>query len=167
MPIQEPNDTPAIQQAFASGLTDCTQSSAEAASESSPEPTESGVTDVVDKTRDPISRVAITAFLVCGFLVGFCHDDHADLEPSLRPGQAHRVIGRQRPIDSLGISVQDEPLRPVDVREPNRIRAAERYFGLERPRCHILASGGWCDQAIKPPTLFGRDSVRQRGGIRV
>ncbi len=38
MPIHEPNDTPAIQHAFASGFTACTQSRAAAASDSSPEP---------------------------------------------------------------------------------------------------------------------------------
>src|SRR6476659_5251597 len=38
MPIQAPKETPAIQQDLASGVTDCTQSSAAAASESSPEP---------------------------------------------------------------------------------------------------------------------------------
>src|SRR5208283_4251210 len=38
MPIHEPKDTPAIQQARASGLIDCAQSSAEAASDSSPWP---------------------------------------------------------------------------------------------------------------------------------
>ena len=38
MPIQAPNEKPAIQQLRASGLTDCAQSSAEAASESSPMP---------------------------------------------------------------------------------------------------------------------------------
>ncbi len=38
MPIHEPKDTPAIQQAFASGFTACTQSSAAAASDNSPEP---------------------------------------------------------------------------------------------------------------------------------
>ncbi len=38
MPIQAPKETPAIQQARASGLTACAQSSAAAASESSPEP---------------------------------------------------------------------------------------------------------------------------------
>ena len=38
MPIQEPKEAPAIQQVRASGLIDCTQSSAAAASESSPWP---------------------------------------------------------------------------------------------------------------------------------
>jgi len=38
MPIQAPNEKPAIQQERASGLIDCAQSSAEAASESSPVP---------------------------------------------------------------------------------------------------------------------------------
>src|SRR5579859_3642869 len=38
MPIQAPKETPAIQQDLASGVTACTQSSAEAASESSPAP---------------------------------------------------------------------------------------------------------------------------------
>ena len=38
MPIHEPNDTPAIQQARASGFTACTQSRAEAASDNSPTP---------------------------------------------------------------------------------------------------------------------------------
>ena len=38
MPIQAPKETPAIQQLRASGLTDCAQSSAAAASESSPAP---------------------------------------------------------------------------------------------------------------------------------
>ena len=36
MPIQAPNEKPAIQQERASGLIDCAQSSAEAASDSSP-----------------------------------------------------------------------------------------------------------------------------------
>src|SRR5207248_11654232 len=38
MPIQAPNENPAIQQLRASGLIDCAQSSAEAASDSSPWP---------------------------------------------------------------------------------------------------------------------------------
>ena len=38
MPIQAPKETPAIQQARASGLSACAQSSAAAASESSPAP---------------------------------------------------------------------------------------------------------------------------------
>ena len=38
MPIQAPNEKPAIQQLLASGLIDCAQSSAEAASDSSPVP---------------------------------------------------------------------------------------------------------------------------------
>jgi hypothetical protein len=38
MPIQAPNEKPAIQQARASGLIDCAQSSAAAASASSPWP---------------------------------------------------------------------------------------------------------------------------------
>src|SRR3974377_814696 len=38
MPIQAPNEKPAIQHERASGLTDCAQSSAAAASESSPTP---------------------------------------------------------------------------------------------------------------------------------
>ncbi len=38
MPIQAPNEKPAIQQLRASGLIDCAQSSAEAASDSSPWP---------------------------------------------------------------------------------------------------------------------------------
>ena len=38
MPIQAPKETPAIQQVRASGLTDCAQSSAAAASDSSPAP---------------------------------------------------------------------------------------------------------------------------------
>ncbi len=38
MPIHDPKDTPAIQQARASGLIDCAQSSAEAASDNSPWP---------------------------------------------------------------------------------------------------------------------------------
>ena len=38
MAIQVPNETPAIQQLLASGLTICSQSSAEAASDSSPGP---------------------------------------------------------------------------------------------------------------------------------
>src|ERR1700749_4297328 len=38
MPIQEPNENPAIQQARASGFTVCAQSSAAAASDNSPEP---------------------------------------------------------------------------------------------------------------------------------
>jgi hypothetical protein len=36
MPIQDPNETPAIQHARASGLIDCAQSSADAASDNSP-----------------------------------------------------------------------------------------------------------------------------------
>ena len=38
MPIQAPNEKPAIQQERASGLIDCAQSSADAASDSSPVP---------------------------------------------------------------------------------------------------------------------------------
>src|SRR5215210_6919991 len=38
MPIQAPNEKPAIQQLRASGLIDCAQSSAEAASDNSPVP---------------------------------------------------------------------------------------------------------------------------------
>jgi hypothetical protein len=38
MPIQAPNEKPAIQQLLASGLIDCAQSSADAASDSSPWP---------------------------------------------------------------------------------------------------------------------------------